>query len=378
MLSFENHESFRSYIEDFVQKEIAPLAPAIESEETYPQKAHKAFAREKLFCLAMPKSHGGGGADTRSLALLVESIARVSPSAALLVFPTNAVMRTIDLTGTQEQKDRFFTELSQGDMAMAFCLTEPEHGSDAFDMVTTARKENGHYLVNGVKSYTTLGSNARYYLTFVRTGPRPKAGGISALLIPKDAPGLEFGPPEKKMGLHGSMTSQMYMSDAKVPIENRLWDEGEGWKVLTRVANPMRVWGAASLALGTAQGLFDTSLAHAAHKKKKSQATGFTLADMAMKIESCRAFIYKVCEMVDKENYSPKKIETYTSMAKCLAADTAMEVSELAGRVLGTGMMQADSQAARFFCVAKGIQIFDGSNQIQRLIIARNLQKSGL
>lgn len=378
MLSFDSHNSFRSYIEDFVQEKIAPLAPALESEETYPQKAHQAFARENLFCLAMPKFHGGGGADTRSLALLVESTARVSPSAALLVFPTNAVMRTIDITGTREQKDRLFTELSQGDKTMAFCLTEPEHGSDAFDMVTTARKQGGHYLVNGVKSYTTLGSNARYYLTFVRTGPKPKAGGISALLIPRDTPGLEFGPPEKKMGLHGSMTSQMYMTDAKVPIENRLWDEGEGWKVLTRVANPMRVWGAASLALGTAQGLMDTSLTHAGRQRKKSQATGFALADMAMKIEACRAFIFKVCEMVDQNKHSAKDIETYTSMAKCLAADTAMEISELATKVMGPAMMQADSQAARFFCVAKGIQIFDGSNQIQRLIVARNLQKSGL
>jgi alkylation response protein AidB-like acyl-CoA dehydrogenase len=373
------HHGLKKRVQDLVDKMIAPHAQEIEGAHEFPQRAYKAFSREKLFALSMPKAYGGPEADALSLALMVETISTVSPSSALLVFPTNAVLRTIALTGNSEQKDRLFAELRAGDQPMGFCLTEPDHGSDAGSLETRAERVGDHYIVSGTKSYITLGQHARYYLTFVRTGPGPKAAGISALLISRDSEGLDFGPPEKKMGLHGSITSQMYMDKVKVPVANRLWGEGEGWRVLTEVANPMRVWGAASMSLGTAQGLFNLALKHASTTKSNGrhlisqQAISFLLAEMQMRIEASRSLNYRACALLDRGGAHPREIETLVSMAKCYASDTAMQVAEMAGKVMGEAMADGNSLAARLFCVAKGIQIFDGSNQVQRLIIARNL-----
>ena len=375
----ETQITFQRHIRQLVERYLAPHAEEIETASRFPEAAHLVFAREKLYCLALPASYGGPAADAATLALMVENVARHSPSGALLLFPTNAVVRVIAQTGTDEQKTRFFHELKNGDKPLAFCLTEPDHGSDAFNLTTTAVSDGDHYLVNGTKSFVTLGPHARYYLTFVRTGPAPKAGGISVLLIPHDAPGLEFGPAEKKMGLHGSITSQLYLNKVRVPKANRLWQEGEGWRVLTEVANPMRVWGAAAMALGTAEGLFKAAWEHAqmaqegGHRLLEQQACAFALAEMRMKIEADRSLIYRVCAMLDSGTHSHKELEAFTSMAKCFSSDTALEVANLAGEVLGLAMARDHSLAARLFCVAKGIQIFDGSNQIQRMIISRNL-----
>jgi alkylation response protein AidB-like acyl-CoA dehydrogenase len=179
------------------------------------------------------------------------------------------------------------------------------------------------------------------------------------------------------MGLHGSVTCQMFMEGVRVPVANRLWGEGEGWRVLTEVANPMRVWGAASMALGVAQGLLDICLEHARREHLMSQqAVAFALAEMKMQIEACRALNHRTCAMVDSGAFSHREVETMVSAAKCFASDTAVKVAELAGQVLGMEMARDRSLAARLFCVAKGIQIFDGSNQVQRLIVARNLAQA--
>ncbi len=372
-LTPEQHD-IRQRIMSLVKERIAPIARQIEATHAFPREAYEAFASEKLFALAMPREYGGLEADATSLALMVETISTASPSSALLVFPTNAVLRTIAITGTREQKKRLFAELKSGDQPMGFCLTEPDFGSDAASLQTRAEPVEGGYSLSGSKSYITLGEHARYYLTFARTGPGPKAGGISAFLVDRQAEGLDFGPPEKKMGLHGSITSQMYLNKVFVPENMRLWAEGEGWRVLADVANPMRVWGAASMALGTAQGVLNDCLAFAVkHRLLAEQAIAFALADMEMRIEACRSLNYRVCRLVDDHRSSARQVESMVSMAKCFAADTAMQVADLASTVLGGEMAKAENASAQLFRVAKGIQIFDGSNQIQRLIVARNL-----
>lgn len=376
----ERQLDIRRRVERVVAEAIAPQAAHIETTSEFPAQAASALAAEKLFALALPSSHGGEDADALSLALMVETISRVSPSSALLVFPSNAVLRTIAICGSKEQKDRLFPELIAGDKPMAFCLTEPDHGSDAAALEARAELDGDQYVVNGSKAYITLGPNARYYMSFVRTGPDRGAGGISTLLIPRDAPGLSFGPAEKKMGLHGSITTMMFMDNCRVPASLRLWGEGEGWRVLTEVANPMRVWGAASMAVGAAQGLLDLALEHAQRARHEGrplvaqQGVAFALADMKIRLEAARSLNRRVCAMVDRGD-ERHKVETYVSMAKCFAADSAMAVADLASEVMGPEMARADSLAGRLFAVAKGIQIFDGSNQIQRLIIARNLAR---
>ena len=372
-LTSEQHD-IRQRIEALVREKIAPIARRIEATHAFPQEAYEAFAQERLFALAMPREYGGDEADATSLALMVETISTHSPSSALLVFPTNAVLRTIAITGNREQKKRLFAELKSGDQPMGFCLTEPDYGSDAASLQCKAEPVEGGYQLSGSKVYITLGPHARYYLTFARTGPGPKAGGISAFLVDRHAEGLDFGPAEKKMGLHGSITCQMYMNKVFVPENMRLWGEGEGWRVLADVANPMRVWGAASMALGTAQGILNDCLAYAvSHRLLGEQAIAFALADMEMQIEACRSLNYRVCRLVDDHRSSGRQVESMVSMAKCYAADTAMKVADLASTVLGSEMAKADNASAQLFRVAKGIQIFDGSNQVQRLIVARNL-----
>ena len=376
------YPELRELIRDLVRTRLTPMAVEIESNSVFPQAAYELMAGERLFNIAMPRSHGGMEVDAATLAYMVETISRVSPSSALQVFPSNAVIRTIAKTGTAEQQERFFAELADGRAPLAFCLTEPDHGSDAGSIAATARDQGDHYLVSGTKSYITLGPHARYYLTFARTGPGPKAAGLSALMIPREAEGLSFGPPEKKMGLHGSVTTQMFMDQVPVPKANRLWGEGEGWRVLTEVANPMRAWGAASMALGITQGLLDLALDHAMKTKEgggslmRRQSVAFDLADMRVAVEASRSLVYRVCDMLEAEAEHPREVDGYVSMAKCFAGDTAVKAAELAGRVMGQEMARSDSLAGRLFCCAKAIQIFDGSNQVQRLVVARHLARN--
>lgn len=375
------HSRFLERMESFAFNRLAPLADRIEAAGCFPTEAYEALAAEKLFALALPASHGGAEADALNLSLMIESICRVSPSAALLVFPSNAVLRIIARVGTDEQKDRLMPELAAGRTPMAFCLTEPDHGSDAANLQTRAERDGDHYVVNGSKAHITLGPNARYYLTFVRTGPGPGPKGVSALLIPGDTPGVGFGRVERKLGLHGSVTSMVYFNDARVPVANRLGGEGEGWRVLTEAAGPMRAWGAASMSLGMAQGMLDHCLAHArqagADGKPRlvRQDVGFALADMKMKTEAARALVRQTCADVDTGQMPLEQAQTTVSMAKCLASDTAMEVAGRAHEVLGRRMASADDPVARLMCSAKAVQIFDGSNQIQRMIIARNMAR---
>ena len=276
------------------------------------------------------------------------------------------------------RKSAFSASWPGGDKCLAFSLSESDHGSDAAGLATRAEKIGGSYVVNGGKAFVTLGPNAAYYLTFVRTGPSGKADGISALLIPRGAPGLIFGKPMEKMGLWGSVTSQMYLENVKVPADNLIGGEGQGWRVLTKTANPMRVWGAASLALGNAQGIFDHTLAWAKKPGPDGkpaiygQAASFALADMKMKLEACRSLIHRICGLLD-EGQVDAEVEAMISMAKCLSADTGMEVGNLAGEVMGRAMADSNSLVWRHFLAAKAVQIFDGSNQIQRMIVARYL-----
>ncbi len=194
---------------------------------------------------------------------------------------------------------------------MGFCLTEPDYGSDAANLQTKAEPTEGGYLLSGSKVYITIGPHGRYYLIFARTGPGPRAAGISAFLLERHAPGVTFAPPEKKMGLHGSITSQMFMDKVFVPENMRLWPEGEGWRVLADVSNPMRVWGAASLALGTAQGVLNDCLEHAAkHRLFSEQGIAFVLADMEMNIEACRSLNHRVCRLVEDHRSSARQVES--------------------------------------------------------------------
>ncbi len=190
-------------VRTLVASEIAPKAGEIDARDEFPETSYEAFVRAGLLKLSLPAAFGGKEADATSLCLVIEEISKASPASALLVFPTNAVVRTIREVGTPEQKERFFSEMSPGDKLCGFCLTEPNHGSDAGSLQTRAVLEGDHYVVNGTKSFITLGPHAHYYLVFVRTGPGKRTGGVSALIVPRDTPGLVFWEKGEENGIRG-------------------------------------------------------------------------------------------------------------------------------------------------------------------------------
>ncbi len=196
-------------VQALVAERIAPWAAEIDARDEFPQESYLAFKETGLLKLSLPREYGGIAADATTLCLVIEEISKVSPASALLVFPTQAVIRTIREVGTEEQKQRFFSAMSAGDKLAAFCLTEPNYGSDAGSLQTRANLEGDYYLVNGSKTYITQGPHAHFYLVFVRTGPGKRTAGISGLIIPRDTPGLSFGRKERKMGLGGSVTAEM-------------------------------------------------------------------------------------------------------------------------------------------------------------------------
>ena len=366
-------------VRTLVASEIAPKAGEIDARDEFPQTSYEAFVRAGFLKLSLPVVFGGKEADATSLCLVIEEISKASPASALLVFPTNAVVRTIREVGTPEQKERFFSDMSPGDKLCGFCLTEPNHGSDAGSLQTRAILEGDHYVVNGTKSFITLGPHAHYYLVFVRTGPGKRTGGVSALIVPRDAPGLSFGKKERKMGLGGSVTSEMFFLNARVPRENLLLREGEGWKVLSRHANVMRVWGAASLALGIAEGAYEAALIFAKNRTQfkrliaSFQAVRYMLADMKMAIEATKSLIFRTAAIIDAQEGTFRDIETLVSMCKCYASDVAMKVTIDAVQVFGGAGYLKGSPVERMMRDAKAVQIFDGTNQIQRMIVSKNI-----
>jgi alkylation response protein AidB-like acyl-CoA dehydrogenase len=362
-----------------VAAEIAPYAVEIDARDEFPQTSYQAFIRSGLLKLSLPFSYDGQNADATTLCLVIEEISKASPASALLIFPTQAVIRTILEVGNDEQKGRFFSDMIPGNKLCGFCLTEPNHGSDAGSLQTRAVMEGDNYVVNGTKSFITLGPHAHYYLVFVRTGPGKRSSGVSALIVPRDTPGLSFGKKEKKMGLGGSVTSEMIFQNARVPKENRLLQEGEGWKILSRHSNVMRVWGAASMSLGIAEGAYEAARAFANTRTQfkkviaSFQAVSFMLADMKIAIEAAKSMIFRTAAMVDGREGTFRDIETLVSMCKCYASDMAMRVTLDAVQIYGGAGYLKGSPVERMMRDAKAIQIFDGTNQIQRMIIAKNI-----
>ncbi len=369
----------REKVRSLVASAITPRAVEIDARDEFPESSYQAFKEAGLLKLSLPMEFGGKEADATTLCLVIEEISKASAASALLVFPTQAVIRTIREVGTEEQKKRFFSAMAAGDKLCGFCLTEPNYGSDAGSLQTRAVLEEGTYIVNGTKSYITLGPHAHFYLVFVRTGPGKRTAGVSALIVPRETPGLSFGKKERKMGLGGSVTSEMFFQNARIPRENLLLKEGEGWKVLSRHANVMRVWGAASLALGIAEGAYEAALNFARTRTQfkrriaSFQAIRFMLADMKMAIEAVKSLIFRTAALIDSREGTFHDLETLVSMCKCQASDVAMQVTVDAVQIFGGAGYLKGSPVERMMRDAKAVQIFDGSNQIQRMIVSKNI-----
>jgi len=374
----EEQKMIQEMVRRLAKEKVAPRAAEIDEKDEFPWDIARIFGENGLLNLVLPEEYGGVNANTTTLCMVIEEISKVSPACAIMVFTTQSLINVLRRGGTEEQKKRFYPRFSSADKLCAFVLTEPNAGSDAASIQTKAVLDGDSYVFNGTKTFITTGEVSDFYLIFVRTGPGERAKGISAFIVEKGTPGFSFGKKEKKMGLRGSPTAELIFENARVPKENLVGKAGEGWKVLTNYGNLMRIWGAASLSLGIAEGALEYALGYARERVQfgkpiaSFQAIQFMFADMAMLTESAKSLIYRTSAMIDRgEPFST--VEPMVSMAKCFTTDAAMKVTTDAVQILGGYGYTKDYPVERMMRDAKGVQIFDGTNQIQRVIISRAL-----
>lgn len=292
------------------------------------------------------------------------------------------VLNILLARGNEEQKERFFSAVSKDNKIGALSITEPNYGSNAANMQTRAVLEGDAYILNGTKCFTSGGGVADYYVVFARTGPGEKAKGISAFIVEKDTPGFKIRKKERKMGMRGYPMAELIFEDARVPKANLLLNEGDGWKILTEDGNMLRIWGAGTMALGIAQSASDYAVEYAKQRIQFDrpiahfQAIQFKLADMAIEIEAARSLIYRIAAMIDGGEINFKLIEAMVAMAKCFASDVAMRVTTEAVQIFGGYGYMKNYPVERLMRDAKGHQIADGTNEIQRIAVSRYLLES--
>lgn len=366
-------------VRQLTAEKIAPRATEIDEKDEFPEDIVRQMAEMDLLTLSLPEQYGGIDADTTTLSLVITEVSKALAPMGSLILSTQSVLKILKAFGSDALKEEVFSNLSSGDKLLAFCLTEPEAGSDAHSLSTTAVLDGSHYVLNGSKRYITLAGVSEYYLVVTRTA-ESRHNDLSTILVPKDTPGLEVGKKDEKMGMRGSVTADLYFKDARVPARFLVGEEGQGWHILTKFSNSMRCWGAASIALGIAEG----ALAHATQYAKERhqfgkpiasfQALRFMLADMEMKTEAAKSLIYRTNYLVDKDG-EPVSNHTMSlvSMAKCFASDVAVQVATDAVQILGGYGVCKEAPPQRMMRDAKCVQIFDGSNQVQRIIISNNL-----
>jgi alkylation response protein AidB-like acyl-CoA dehydrogenase len=370
-------------IKDMVAKlsrnEILPLAKDADIAGHSSPEIVKLLAENGLLKMALPEEYDGINADYTTIALVVEELAKVDASAAMIFFVTQALINIMKQWANKEQKERFFKKMSDGDKVNAFSLTEANYGSEAVAIQTRAVLEGDNYIITGNKIFVTNADIAEFTLVFIRTGEGKRHKGLSAIIVEKGTPGFRLGKHEDKMGLRGSDLSEMIFEDVKVPKENLLAGPGKGWDILMSGGSDMRAYGPGAMAIGLAQGALDYALKYAKERIQFGkpisdlQAIQFMLADMSIQIEAGRSLLYRTTEHMDTNPEEQALRKRLISSTKCFASDMAMKVTTDAVQILGGYGVMREFPVERMMRDAKMIQIFDGSNQIQRVIVSRSL-----
>lgn len=364
-------------VRDFAQKEIAPEVERMETEDRFPREVIRKMGELGLMGIPVAEEWGGSGADFISYILAIEEIAKVSPTVGVILSVHTSV-GTFPLLryGTEQQKQQYIPKLARGEYIGAFGLTEPQAGSDASGLRTTAKRVGDEYILNGNKVFITNAGEAELYTVFAVTDPEKGSRGISAFLVRKDTPGFQVGKKEKKMGLHGSNTCELILEEVRIPVDHLLGHEGQGYEIALANLASGRV-GIAAQGLGIAQGAYQAANAYAKERKQFGkplnaiQGIQFKLADMATQIEAARLMVYRAAELVSKGISCKKE----ASMAKMFATDTAMKVTTEAIQVLGGYGYSREYPVERFFRDAKVTQIYEGTNEIQRIVIGNEIAK---
>lgn len=360
---------------DFAQTELKPGVIERDEHQKFPAEQVKKLGELGFLGMMVSEKFGGSGLDALSYVLVMEELSKVDASASVVVSVNNSlVCYGLEAFGSEFQKEKYLTPLASGQKIGAFCLSEPEAGSDATSQHTTAEDKGDYYLLNGTKNWITNGGTASTYLVIAQTHPELKHKGINAFIVEKGAEGFTIGPKENKMGIRGSDTHSLMFNDVKVPKENRIGEDGFGFKFAMKTLEGGRI-GIAAQALGIAAGAYELALAYAKQRKSfgkpiaDHQAIAFKLADMATQIEAARLLVYKAAWLKDQG-------ESYTlagSMAKLYASKVAMDVTVEAVQVHGGYGFVKEYHVERMMRDAKITQIYEGTSEIQQLVISREI-----
>ena len=362
---------------DFAQNELLPGIIERDDAQKFPAEQVKKMGELGFLGMMVDSKYGGSGLDTLSYVLAMEELSKVDASSSVIVSVNNSlVCWGLETFGNEEQKEKYLTRLASGEIIGAFCLSEPEAGSDATSQKTTAIDKGDHYILNGTKNWITNGNSAEVYLVIAQTDIEKGHRGINALIVEKGMDGFEIGPKENKLGIRGSDTHSLLFNDVKVPKKNRIGEDGFGFKFAMKTLAGGRI-GIAAQALGIAAGAYELALKYSKERKAfgteiaNHQAIAFKLADMHTKIQAARHLVYKAA--CDKDNYNDYTLSG--AMAKLYAADTAMEVTTEAVQIHGGNGFVKDYHVERMMRDAKITQIYEGTSEIQKIVISRSILK---
>ncbi|WP_055468388.1 acyl-CoA dehydrogenase [Streptomyces ardesiacus] len=371
----EEHDMLRDAVRSLAEAKIAPHAAAVDEEARFPREALDALTANDLHAVHVPEEYGGAGADALATVIVIEEVARVCASSSLIPAVNKLGSLPVILSGSEELKKKYMAPLAKGEGMFSYCLSEPDAGSDAAGMKTKAVRDGDFWVLNGVKRWITNAGESEFYTVMAVTDLTKRSKGISAFVVEKSDEGVSFGAPEKKLGIKGSPTREVYLDNVRIPADRMIGAEGTGFATAMKTLDHTRITIAAQ-ALGIAQGALDYAKGYVRERKQFGkpiadfQGIQFMLADMAMKIEAARQLTYAAAA---KSERGDSDLTFQGAAAKCFASDVAMEVTTDAVQLLGGYGYTRDYPVERMMRDAKITQIYEGTNQVQRIVMARNL-----
>ena len=374
----EEHLALRAAVRQLVIDKVAPYAAEVDETASFPQAAYDALRAADLHAVHVPAEFGGNGADALATCLVIEEVARGCASSSLIPAVNKLGSLPLLLAGTKAQKEQWLRPLAAGEALFCYAMSEPDAGSDVASMRTKADRDGDFWVLNGVKRWITNAGEGDTYVVFAVTDPAAKRGEhLSAFMVSKTDPGVSFGKPERKLGIKGSPTREVYLDNVRIPADRLLGAAGEGMSLAMRTMDHSRVTIAAQ-ALGIAQGALDLAASYVKGRQQFGKAIAefqgiqFMLADMAMRLEAARQLTYAAAARSERGD---KDLTFFAAAAKCFASDTAMAVTVDAVQLLGGYGYTRDFPAERMMRDAKITQIYEGTNQVQRIVLARELLK---
>ncbi|HYG93262.1 MAG TPA: acyl-CoA dehydrogenase family protein [Nocardioides sp.] len=371
----EEHRAIREAVRAVCDAKIAPFAAAVDEEPRYPEEAAEALLAADFHAPHVPEEYGGAGADALATVLVIEEVARACVSSSLIPAVNKLGSLPVQVGGSEELKRKYLGALARGEGGFSYCLSEPDAGSDAANQKTRAVRDGDHYVLDGVKRWITNAGVSEFYTVLASTDPERGSRGISAFVVEKSDEGVSFGAPEKKLGIKGSPTREVYLDNVRIPADRLIGAEGEGFEIAMKTLDHTRITIAAQ-AVGVAQGALDYAVGYAQERQQFGrpiadfQGLQFLLAEMGMKVEAARQLTYAAAGRSERGDAD---LTFFGAAAKCFASDVAMEVTTNAVQVLGGYGYTRDYPVERMMRDAKITQIYEGTNQVQRIVMARQL-----